>query len=124
VWLHDEVSAGTPTGSPDPVIQRMTSLPLALVWESFTLPVWIITRFRADWPSVNNISSRAKVRARAHEAIFRHSFSVRPVKSAEAHIITMRSAMLDSLVDVAPEVQLAVAIDPSAIARSDVIFAP
>jgi hypothetical protein len=99
-------------------------LPLALVWESFTLPVWIITRFRADWPSVNKISSRAKVRARAHEAIFRHSFSVRPVKSAEAHIITMRSAMLDSLVDVAPEVQLAVAIDPSAIARSDVIFAP
>jgi hypothetical protein len=77
----------------------MTSLPPELSWESFTLPVWIITKLRADWPCAKSSSLRAKLRALAHEAISRHSSFDRPLKSAEAAIMTTRSAMLDSLVD-------------------------
>src|ERR1035437_10991727 len=99
VCLQEVVSAGTPTGSLEPVIERMTSQPLELSWESFTLPLWIMTRLRAGCPSMNRTSSRTKVRALAHEAISKHSPSVRPVKSADAHIIATRSATSKVVVD-------------------------
>src|SRR5947208_712584 len=48
-------------------------------------------------------SSRAYVRAWAHEAISLHSLGLKPVKSAEAHIKTIRSATLDSMLDGSPD---------------------
>ena len=98
VWLCGRESAGMPTESPEPVIQRITSLPFGLSWESFTLPVWIITRLRADCPCMNKSSFRAKVRALAQEAISMHSLFDRPAKRAEAHIIATRSARLELVV--------------------------
>ncbi len=105
------------TGSPTTLRRKMTSLPLELSWESFTLPVSIMTKWWDVCPCMKRSSSRAKVRTLAHEAISRHSSCERPAKSAEAHIKTARSARMDSAKELFPKDtrtadKLAAAIDP------------
>jgi len=115
VWLQAGTSGLTPTVSPLPFIQRMTSFPLELSCVSFTLPAWRRTRFCTGCPCMNSSSSRAKLLALAHDAISRHSSRLRPEKSAEAHISTTRSASVESGVDAPAGAKRIAVIRPDAI---------